>query len=798
MRLRSTKFLRSVVLLAIFLTNKLNAQTTTSGGLTGVVTDQSKAVVPNVDIEIKDDAKGTTLTTQTDREGMYRFFFLAPARYILRASHEGFQSETRVLNVLLGPPVTVNVILEVPKESVMVTVTGEAALVQADNGDVSNTINDRQISEVPNPGNDLTYIVQTAPGVVMNTDSQNTATPGFFNFSILGMPGNSYHSTVDGMSYNANSNNEPMSGALGLALGQNQVQEVNVVSIGYSGQFGGAAGGTVSYITRSGTNAVHGNVQYYWNGRMLNANDFGNNEFGLPRPFSIANQWAGSLGGPIAKNKLFFFFDTKGSRVTLAQVTGVTTPAPQFEAATLANIDSRFGPASASEAFYRKIFNLYDAAPGATSARPGGFSPSDPTGCTGFAALGPGVPCALNFLSNRSRPSADTLVSGRVDWNAGKSDRAFIRIQGEPGLGAFYVDPISPLFDADYQVSLWQGQLNETHTFGSSAASQLLMSGSQYSFKWKDKHAEAITAFPTVLNFSIPGVFNSLGGLGLVGAYGPQIRTYQFSEDMVKVHRDHKLGFGANFLRIHWNVPSNKVNALGQLNPVTLDAFYQGGVDPASFYSDFTTLTQSFTSQASVPVSYFNFGLYGQDEWHAKSKLSLTFAFRAEHYSNPVCDTGCFARPVAPFEAVAHDPEQPYNQVILINQKHALQSIDSVRWSPRFAFAWQPFGVSHSSVLRGGLGLLYNPLPDSIMESFYINSPIYNVYTVFGDNLTPTESTSLFKDAAASNTAFVNGFSAGKNLAQIQASDHNFAPPALTASERKMHSPQYQRWSLQW
>ena len=147
-----------------------------------------------------------------------------------------------------------------------VTVTAEAPLLHAENGDVSATVNQKQLSEVPNPGNDLTYIVQTAPGVVMNTDVQAGA-----NFSILGMPGTSYRYTIDGLSDTDNTYNVQLVGSLFLLLGQNQIQEATVVSTGYAGQFGGAAGGNVNYVTKSGGNEFHGNAQYYWNGRVLNA-----------------------------------------------------------------------------------------------------------------------------------------------------------------------------------------------------------------------------------------------------------------------------------------------------------------------------------------------------------------------------------------------------------------------------------------------------------------------------------------------------------------------------------------------
>ncbi len=795
MELRPVILLLPTTLLVLCLSNGLTAQTTTSGGLTGVVSDPSNAVVPDASIEIRDSAKGTTQSTKADRDGVYRFFFVAPGRYTLTTSHAGFRKVSQEVNVLLGPPGTLNITLEIATQSMTVKVTEETAVLQAENGDVSTTMNQKQISEVPNPGNDLTYIVQTTPGVIMNTDSSANS---LGNFSILVMPGNSYHYTLDGMTDNENGNNSTLSGALGLVLGLNQVQEATVVSTGYSGQFGGAAGGNINYITKSGSNEYHGNAQYYWNGAALNANDWFNNANGLPRPFDIANQWAASLGGPIRKSKLFFFLDAEGLRLVLPQTYQVVIPSPQFEVATIKNIDSKFGSTSASDAFYQNIFALYNAAPGASSARPGGLSPStDPSGCTGFTGLGidpktnMAVPCAMNFVSSLGRPSSDSLGSGRLDWNLGSSDRLFVRVQGSQGFGSFYSDPISSLFDDVYKVSLWQGQISETHTFGTSAASQFLVAGYSYSWVYKVQNpSQALSAFPTTLNFSATGGgFTQLGGLDAIGAYGGTFTHYQISEDVMKNWDSHKLGFGATLAPIRWSILPITVNAIGQLSPRTLDAFYQGGVNPKSPTADFTTLTQSFTSQSSVPVSFFQFGIYGEDEWHARPNLTLTSALRVEHYSNPTCENNCFSRLTGPFESISHDPSQPYDQVILVNQKHALQNTDSLLWSPRFSFAWQPFGVSRNSVLRGGVGLFYDPLPDSIMESFFINSPNYNVFTPFDNNLTPNERTSLFQDAATSNAAFLNSFAAGQNLAQIQALVPNFSPPAINSAQKMLRAP---------
>src|SRR5215467_936983 len=182
-----------VGILAFSLTRNLHAQTTTSGALNGVVTDQTNAVVVNAEVELKDIAKGTTQSAKTDRDGLYQFFFIAPGTYALTIVHEGFRAETRTVNVLLGPPVTVNVSLHVAQASSEIRVIDEAPLIKAESGDVSATMNQKQVSDLPNQGNDLTNVVQIAPGVVMNT--QNDFSP----FSILGMPGTSYLLTIDGV-----------------------------------------------------------------------------------------------------------------------------------------------------------------------------------------------------------------------------------------------------------------------------------------------------------------------------------------------------------------------------------------------------------------------------------------------------------------------------------------------------------------------------------------------------------------------------------------------------------------------
>ncbi len=788
--------------LLVIPSHELSAQSATSGGLTGVVTDPSNAVIPDANVELKDNAKGTELPTKTNAEGVYLFSFLLPSRYTLTVTHSGFQTMSKTLDVSLGPPNTLNIRLVVAGASATVNVTEEAPLINAENGDASSTVSGLQIAQVPNPGNDLTYIAQTAPGAIMNTEGGAEGQ----NFSILGMPGTSNMVTLNGMSYTDIGGNITGSSATGLLLGVNAVQEATVVSNGYSGQFGVLAGAHVNYITKSGGNDFHGNALYFWNGSVLNANDWINNATGLPRPFDNANQWAGSIGGPIKKNKLFFFFNTEGLRLLIPSATQqVVLPSPQFEAATIANIDSKFGSTSASDAFYKQIFTLYNGAPGANRALPGGFAPlQDPTGCTGFTlpnGLGTTVPCAVHYATTLGRPTYESLVSGRVDWNVRPQDRIFLWGAYDGGHLSVQTNPISPLFDLNSKQPWWQGQLGETHMFGPSAVNQFLLAGSRISFFFEpESFSETLAALPTQLNWYVANTFTNAGS-SLGSRYGQKVRQDQVSDDFVKTWGNHKLGFGASLIR-HDDSLLYPVSE-GVLVPFTLKAFYQGGFDPATRMTDATQLTQSFTSQPLTYISNYILGFYAQEEWHARSTLSLTLALRAEHPSNPVCQTRCFARLAGPFQSVSHDPDQPYNQAILVNLKHAYEGLSSIVWAPRFSFAWQPLGVLHNTVLRGGIGIFYDELPGvSSSYPMALNPPLFNSFAILDDNIAPNETTSLFKDAANSNAEFLSGFAAGESFAEIQAKvngfTHNpFLPPGVTSPDRLLKSPQYQKWSLE-
>ena len=351
-------FLTAIIV--AFLTIGAVGQSLVSGDVTGIVSDPSGSVIPNATVTLKNTGTGQTQTTETNQTGVYRFSLVSPGQYTVTVNASGFQNAERNVTVAVGQSTSMNMKLEVGSSSQTVEVTAESGVIQTDNGNVSTTFSPEQVQLVPNPGNDLSYIVQTAPGAVMNTQA------GYGNSSTFGLPATSNLFTVNGMNENDPFLNLNNSGATNLLLGQNDVQEATVVNNGYSTQYGGLAGANVNYVTKSGTNNFHGNANYFWNGRTMNANNWFNNLNGVSRPFDNVNQWAAALGGPIVHDKTFFFVDYEGLRVLLPTNVQVNVPSPQYQAATLANIGAT---QPAQLPFYQNMFSIYNNAPGVSGAQ---------------------------------------------------------------------------------------------------------------------------------------------------------------------------------------------------------------------------------------------------------------------------------------------------------------------------------------------------------------------------------------------------------------------------------------------
>lgn len=748
----------------------------TSGDVAGTITDPSGAAVPNATVVLKNAETGASQTTTSNATGAYRFSLLNPGSYTVAASSQGLQGTTHAISVAVGQSSTMNIQLQVASASQTVEVTAQGGVIQTDNANVATTISPEIVANIPNPGNDLTYYVQTAPGTTMNTQA------GYGNTSTYGISATSNLFTVDGMNENDPFLNLNNSGATNLLLGANDIQTASVVNNGYSAEYGELAGANVNYVTKSGTNKFHGNAEYFWNGRVLNANDWFLNNSGAPRSFDNANQWAASFGGPIKKDKTFFFLDTEGLRLLIPTSQPVFVPSPQFQAGTLANLAS--GPNAAEIPFYNKIFSVYNGAPGASRATPlaGG-------GCDGNVALAGGAPCVDQFQSNVNNLTTEWLLTARVDQNIGNRDRAFVHFRTDHGLQASITDVFNPALNAQSVQPQYEGQFQETHQVGANGVNQFILAGSWYSAVFGPPNlAAAIALMPYQLTFG-SNEFNTPGSSPFYSTWpqGRNVTQYQVSDDYGWQKGNHNLKFGVNFRR----------NDLTDYTPGGFNASIPTAIfaDEGSFFAgNVDTFEQAFATRATEPLAIYALGLYAQDEWALRPSLKVTLSLRAEHNSDPTCITNCFSTMGGSFLNVSHDPSQAYNQAIRTGLHQALPSFQSISWEPRVGFAWQPLGQG-STVIRGGFGLFSDIFPGTLATAFDTNPPGKNTFFTSGQ-LAPGLPGSAATAASASNAAFISGFNSGLNLAQIAALVPTFTPPSITTAANNIRYPKYEEWNF--
>ena len=766
----------TLLAVALCVTPRLLAQSLISGDVAGTVSDPSGAVVANAKVTLVSLDRGESQTTNTNDAGYYRFSLLKPGQYSVTMERAGFKKQERRADVAVGQVATLNFTLEMGQASETIEVTAAASVVNTETSGVATTYDQRLVQDSPNPGGDLTNIAQTAPGATMNTSG------GYGNLTVNGMPATSNLFTVNGendMDPFFNTNN---SGATNLTLGVNEIQEATVVTNPYSGQYGQQAGAQVTYITKSGTNDFHGSVKYDWNGRVMNANDWFANNSNTPRPFANANQWGADFGGPIFKNKTFFYVDYEGLRYVLPTVQNTFTVNSTYANAVLANI-ANVQPASLP--LYQKLFPLWTQAPGSQNATQiGGTCPTDATlGFTGSEA------CIQNFIATPNSHSNEWILAGRVDQNIGNNDRIFFRYRMDRGDQATYTDPINSAFNATSKQPSYDGQLNWTRTIGPMMTNQFLATGTWYSAPFVQDEAKALATFPFDMTFS---------GLELTNfarlrsfPQGRNVTQYQFIDDVSLIRGNHSLKFGVNFRR--YNVSDhNFFYRYPRLLITDLDAFAYGTVGGSGY------VRQDFgPNDVVAPIALYGVGFYAQDEWHVKSNLKLTLALRAERNANPTCRNNCFSRLVGPFDSLTHGSAIPYNQNVQTGLAHPYYGVDYINFSPRFGFTWSPFG-NDKTVVSGGIGIFYDSIAQGLVEPAFQNMPGYTDFRVTDGLWADPGANGAVSQLQLSAAALETGFPAGASYASLSAATGGaFKRPTFGNLAGIFHTPQYQEWNLQ-
>ena len=780
MRFNSLLKLATLLVAGLFALQVMG-QSIVTGDVVGTVTDPSNAVVSGATVRLISVDTGASVEVKTNASGSYRIPLVKPGNYKVSVTQSGFRTIEAAVAVAIGQANTVNLQFQLGQASEVVEVSGAAPLIQAEDANISSNYSQNQLAALPAPGGDITSYAYTAPGVMVSNGA------GYGNFSAFGLP-----STSNLFTTNGNDNMDPFlnvnnSGASNLSLGSNELQEIAVVSNGYTAQYGRQAGAQLNASTKSGTNQFHGNAKYYYNGTNLNANDWFANASDTPRPHAVNNSWATSIGGPIVKNKLFFFGDYEGLRFVLPGVSGAQfVPSPQFANYVLGNVPANEKP------FYQSIFNLYAGAPGSGGATPvpGDGLCNDLNGVAGFGTGG--NPCADQFISNANNLITEWILSTRIDYKIGSQDTLFGRYKMDRGVQATGTDPINPVFNSTSLQPQYEGQLNETHVFNSTTVNNLIVSGSWYKALFGPSNFQQATAtFPTTLLFfgggTGNGSFANLGGSDNAYPQGRIVTQYQITDDFSKTMGAHDIKIGINFRRNLVSDYSALAGTTGTLNINSLVEFANGFADPAnpqSFYNS------NYSTVGAVKVKLYSLGFYAQDQWRASSKLNLTLALRFDRNSNPNCDK-CFTRMTTPFLSADHGVNTPYDQTIQTGQSSAFSSVEALAYSPRIGFA---YSLRPTTVIRGGFGVFDDLFPATLVDRFITNAPqVSNFGGPVGGAPISFDVPGNMRDLAnAANATFQNQFANGLTAAGL-----NGALPNYYTMGSSLSNPKYLEWNLE-
>ncbi len=804
--------MRSLLLAAlavlVWSPDSLWAQGETTSAIGGSVNDPAGAAIARATVTITSTDNGLQRSMKTDEAGRFNFPQLKPGPYSVTVDMDQFESQ-RNDSVLagLGQKQTVDFTLKIATSNQNVTVREDVPPINPQNPNTSTTLSARSIENLPNPGGDMTYPIQFAAGALMNTAGSGNdfvgGTNGYGNVQFNGLSSLSNGYIVDGLETNDPLTNLNSGLSTNLVLGLNSIAEMTVNTLSYAVDQGRYGASQVNYVTKSGTNRFHGNLYELWNGSKFNAaNFFTNSTPGNHKPRSTVNHFGGSIGGPIKRNKLFFFFDSEWVRIALPIVSATTVPTPAFQDYVLqqlprGGIDSVTGStyeaSPQSVPLYRKMFALYKNTSGTPLAVLGCPFNGDGSPAGGNPPNGNG--CANRRTVAQSSSDSEQVQTGRVDYNIDQNNTAWFRFQHDGGLQAAYTDPINPLFNAISPQPLYSFASGLTHVF-----SPRLVNYFNPAFSWYESlfgprdFQKTLEAFPIVLEGSGANApFTRVGGLNDTWVQGRRATRFFINDNLAWSIGAHELRFGTNTRILRLNDYDFGQGAVPVVNYTTLPQFIYGVASTAS---------KTFPLANSQPYNFLNLDVYAQDTWKITRTLTWTLGLRATHNSNPVNPHNAVARLPGSFDSIPHDVNQPLNEAIRTGLGNVFAATQFAVLQPRTAIAWQ---VAPKTVLRTGFGLFSDILPGSVVDLVGVNPPYSKTFeggllgSVGGSAIAPGVPDSAVDATIAANRSFTSGFAQGRLscASPLSNPDTCLQPIAITAvPDGKLRAPYNMQWSL--
>lgn len=654
----------------------------TNASFTGRVTDPAKALI--VDAKVSAVSAGTNVRyeTATNGSGEYYLANLPPTSYRVEIEKPGFKKIVKP-DVVLHVQDALEINFEMTLGSVAETVTVEAGapLMNTESATVSTVIDRKLVENLPLNGRSFQTLITLTPGVVLTATAFNDQG----QFSVNGQRADANYFTVDGVSANFGvtgsiAMQQTASGelpALSASGGTNSLvsvdamQEFRVQTSSFAPEFGRTPGGQVSIVTRSGTNAFHGTMFEYFRNDVLDARDWFVNFNNLPKPAQRQNDFGGVVGGPVVKDKTFFFFSYEGLR--LRQPSSLQTAVPDAASRQQA-------PAA-----MRPYLNAFPVANG--------------------TALGSGL---AQFNASFSNPSTLDAYSIRLDHVANSRLSLFGRYNYSPS----GLDQRGPVFSSGRVLSSTNSLSSSVHT-GTVGLTQIInpaisnevrlnYSNHRIGIKFVMDDFGGAVPLPDTLFF--PSGYSSTNSsfIFIIGGAGQYVQGKQGTDEQRQVNlvdnlsvtkSSHQLKFGVDY---RWLAPFSSPAAYRQF------AQFSGmSASPGGALSGTATLAQSSAFQTNTLLSQ-NFSFYGQDTWKVTPKLTLTYGLRWD------------INPPLKGKNAANDPFTVVGMSNLATMSLAprgtpLYETTFGNVAPRIGLAYQLRGIQNwDAVLRAGFGVFYD------------------------------------------------------------------------------------------
>ena len=747
------------------LTTAVAVAQTFYGSMIGTVTDQTGSAVPQAQVTLVDLARSDRRSSQTDDSGSYQFVNLVPGQYRLEIEKSGFRRFIREpITVEVQSAVRIDVPMQVGEVSQTVEVQAQTPLIQTEDASLGRVVESRKVLEMPLNGRNVFGLVAMVPGVVPGGQSGTTPTGSnpfaWGNYQIGGGQANQSAAFLDGAPLNTVYGN-----LTSLVPTQDAIQEFRVQTNNLGPEFGRLAGGAINLTTKSGTNQFHGSAYEFLRNRSLNANTFFNNRAGVSRPAFTQNQFGGNVGGPVVRDKTFFFAAWEGFRLRQGVSYVYSVPTDAMRIGDFSNVRNASG---AVVPIYDPLTTCgqFSNAPCAKDASgndiitrqqfPGNVIPAsriDPAARVlterWGRANGPGSPFTNvnNFTANASVGGENDQYNARVDHNFSEGHHAFVRYTYWTNLN-LAIDPYRTQTCVDRCTETFnnnQAVIADTYSFSPSLIGDLRLSYTRFSYD-----RTALTAgydltqlgWPQSLNNQVvvrvlpqPNVIGYNGVFSTNGTGSTIIDRndiYSLAPSMTKIWGNHTLRFGGEIRRsthnyYQQNSPSGRFNFDALLTAANPFAPAGTGNGFASFLLGYTN-GGGVNQNAFVAAQIIYRALYIGDQWRVTPRLTLNYGLRYEQMGpwSERFDRLSVLQPDVLNEAAAVGGLRPRGILALVNSPEN-PSRNNQRlghlFSPRFGLAYR---LDNKTVIRTGYGIFW--LPNDVRWNMVPNNDAVNSF----------------------------------------------------------------------